>query len=82
MTEITRLDTAGPTFPSLLVQSLVSLALQGDKCEVDPLPLQQLVVLALLHSSAVLKAHDHVGVLYGGQPVGDGDGGATHAYLR
>lgn len=71
----------GPTLPSLLVQSLVPLTLQRDQREVDALPLQQLVVFALLHSSAVLEADDDVGVLYGGQPVGDGDGGATQAYL-
>lgn len=67
---------------SLLIQSLVPLALQGDQSEVDPLPLQQLVVFATLHSPAVLKAHDHISVLYGGQPVSDGDGGATRTYLR
>lgn len=67
--------------PSLLVQSLVALALQRDQREVDALPLQQLVVFAALDGAAALEAHDHVGVLYGGQPVGDGDGGATQAYL-
>lgn len=72
---------AGPTLPGLLVQSLVSLALQGDEGEVHALPLQQVVVLAPLHGAAVLEADYHVGVLNGGQPVSDGDGGATHAYL-
>lgn len=71
----------GPTLPSLLIQSLVSLALQGDQSEVDSLPLQQLIVFALLNSSAVLEANNHIGVLYGGQPVSDRDGGATLAYL-
>lgn len=67
--------------PSLLIQSLVSLALQGDKSEVDSLPPQQVIVLAPLHSSAVLKADNHISVLDRGQPVSDRDGGATHAYL-
>lgn len=70
-----------PTLSSFLVQSLVSLALQGHQGEVDALPLQQFVVLPSLHSSAVLKAHDHVCILYGGQSVSDRYGGATHAYL-
>ncbi len=71
-----------PTLPSLLIQSFVSLALQGDESEVDPLPLQQVVVFAPLHRSAMLKANNHIGVLYGGQPVSDRDGGATQAYLQ
>lgn len=69
------------TLAGLLVQSLVPLGLQRDQGEVDPLPLQQLVVFALLHHAAVLEPHDHISVLYGGQPVSDGDGGAAHAYL-
>lgn len=70
-----------PTLSSFLVQSLVPLALQGHQGEVDTLPLQQLIVLPSLHSSAVLKANDHVSILYGGQPVSNRYGGATHAHL-
>lgn len=58
------------------------MALQGYQSEVDPLPLQQLVVFALLHCAAVLEAHNHVSVLYGGKAVSDRDGGATQAYLQ
>lgn len=70
-----------PTLSSFLVQSLVSLALQGHQGEVNTLPLQQFVVLPLLHSLAVFKADNHVSIFYGGQSVSDRYGGATQAYL-
>lgn len=70
-----------PTLSSFLIQSLVSLALQGHQGEVNALPLQQLIVLPSLHSLAVFEADNHVRILDGGQSVSDGYGGATHAYL-
>lgn len=70
-----------PTLSSFLVQSLVSLALQGHQGEVNALPLQQFVVLPSLHGLAVFKADNHVRILYGRQSVSDRYGGATHAYL-
>lgn len=73
---------AGLTFPGLLVQGLVSLALQRDQSEVDALPLQQLIVFAPLHRPAVLKADDDIGVFDRGEPMRDGNGGTTHADLR
>lgn len=73
--------TVEPTLSSLLVQSLVSLTLQGDQSEVNSLPVQQFVVFAPLHSPAVLKANNHVSVLYSGQAMSDGDGGTTRTDL-
>lgn len=72
---------AGPTLPSLFIQSLVSLALQGDKSEVDTLPLQKFIVFSPLYGPAVLKAHNHISVLYGGQTMSNRDSCAAQSYL-
>lgn len=70
------------TFPGLLIQGLVSLALQRDQSEVDALPLQQLIVFAPLHRPAVLEAHYDVGIFDRGESMCNGNGGTTHADLR
>ena len=52
-------------------------SLDADHGEIDAFLRQQLLVRAVLLDSAILKHHDHVCVLDGGQAVSDHDAGAA-----
>lgn len=56
--------------------------LHGHQTVVDSLLFHQLFVRPQLHNLTIMETTDDVGILDGGEAVGDHDGGATHTDLR
>ena len=68
-----------PFLPVAVVSDVATIAdeLSCDKLGVQAVPVQQLPMVALLHSVAAVQHHDAVGIPDCGQPVGDDEGGAS-----
>lgn len=61
---------------------ITSLVLESNESEVDTFPVQEFTVGAPLHSSAALKAHNHICITNRRQTVSNGDGGSAYASLK